>query len=109
MIEEFLTLMDNPGTYPVLIHCRAGLHRTGVLAAVYRMEYQGWGPAAAFRELRRHGYGETNSTTANDYINQYVLSYRPGLRQFRGASQDVLVPKDLLPPRGYLAPAASRY
>ena len=29
-IDRFLALMDDPETYPVLLHCRAGLHRTGV-------------------------------------------------------------------------------
>jgi hypothetical protein len=77
VIEEFLALMDQGSTYPVLIHCKAGLHRTGVLCAVYRMEYQGWSPAAAYRELKGHGFGPWACTAANDYVNQYVLRYRP--------------------------------
>jgi protein tyrosine phosphatase (PTP) superfamily phosphohydrolase (DUF442 family) len=77
VIDEFLDLLDRESTYPVLIHCKAGLHRTGVLCAVYRMEYQGWSPAAAYRELKGHGFGTWACTSANDYVNQYVLSYRP--------------------------------
>ena len=80
-IDQFLALMDDEANYPVLIHCRAGLHRTGVLTAVYRMEYQGWSPAAAFRELKAHGFGPFACTAANDYVKQYVLTYRPGLRR----------------------------
>src|SRR5262249_58419454 len=72
-IDEFLALMDDPATYPVLIHCKAGLHRTGILAAVYRMEYQGWTPAEAYRELKAHGFGTFACTAANDYVAQYVL------------------------------------
>jgi hypothetical protein len=79
-IESFLALMDDPSTYPVLIHCRAGLHRTGVIAAVYRMEYQGWTPHEAISELKAHGFGEFAATAANDYITQYILTYQPGLR-----------------------------
>ncbi len=79
-IDQFLSLMDDPSIYPVLIHCKAGLHRTGVLSAVYRMEYQGWTPAEAFRELKAHGFGDRDCTIANDYVKQYVLTYRPGLR-----------------------------
>ncbi len=79
-IDQFLDLLDDESVYPVLIHCKAGLHRTGVLAAVYRMEYQGWSHAEAYRELRAHGFGDWVSTCSNDYIAQYVLSYRPGLR-----------------------------
>src|SRR5262249_53933597 len=43
-IDRFLKVLDDPASYPVLIHCRAGLHRTGVMTAVYRMEYCGWTP-----------------------------------------------------------------
>jgi hypothetical protein len=77
VIGELLALLDQESTYPVLIHCKAGLHRTGVLCAVYRREYQGWSAAAAFRELKAHGFGPWACTAANDYVNQYVLSYRP--------------------------------
>jgi protein tyrosine phosphatase (PTP) superfamily phosphohydrolase (DUF442 family) len=76
-IDDFLALMDNPQSCPVLLHCKAGLHRTGVLSAVYRIEYQGWSRAAAFRELRALGFGNWVCTRANDYVDQYVLSYRP--------------------------------
>jgi hypothetical protein len=41
-IDRLLAVLDDPTVYPVLIHCRAGLHRTGVMTAVYRMEYEGW-------------------------------------------------------------------
>jgi tyrosine-protein phosphatase SIW14 len=80
-IDRFLALMDDPASYPVLVHCKAGLHRTGVMVAVYRMEYEGWTPRQALEELRDNGFGEWASSAANDYISQYVLTYRRGLRQ----------------------------
>ena len=80
-IERFLAVMDDPESYPVLIHCRAGLHRTGVIVAVYRMEYEGWSSRAAMEEVLANGFGRTAGTAANDYISQYVLMYQPGFRQ----------------------------
>lgn len=80
-IEHFLAVMDDPSNYPVLLHCRAGLHRTGLMSAIYRMEYQGWSRAQAFRELRDHGFGPWACSAANDYVSQYVLTYRSGLRR----------------------------
>jgi tyrosine-protein phosphatase SIW14 len=80
-IDRFLAVLDDPANHPVLIHCRAGLHRTGVMAAVYRMEYQRCSPAEALRDIKANGFGEYACTSANDYIVQYVLSYRRGLRR----------------------------
>jgi hypothetical protein len=77
VIDEFLRIMDDPDTYPALIHCKAGLHRTGVLCALWRMEYQGWSAGRAFLELREHGFGDRACTESNDYVRQYVLEYRP--------------------------------
>jgi tyrosine-protein phosphatase SIW14 len=75
VLDEFLALLDDPDAYPILLHCKAGLHRTGVLTAVYRMEYQGWSRESAFRELKAHGFGDSDCTCANDYVSQYVLNY----------------------------------
>ena len=77
-IDAFLKLMDDPANHPVLIHCRAGLHRTGCLVAVYRMEYDGWSRTARrSQEMIDNGFGRFAATSANDYITQYVLGYEP--------------------------------
>jgi protein tyrosine phosphatase (PTP) superfamily phosphohydrolase (DUF442 family) len=88
VIEEFLAIMDDPASYPVLVHCHAGLHRTGVLIAVYRMEYQGWTPARAWADMRANGFGPWVGTAANDYVTQFVLSYRRGQRRTGGPEPD---------------------
>lgn len=80
-IDEFLAVMDDPANHPVLIHCKAGLHRTGVLVAVYRMTYQGWSAQAALQEAKANGFGEFAATAANDYIVQYITAYSPPRRQ----------------------------
>lgn len=84
-VAEFLEVMDDPASYPVLIHCRAGLHRTGCLCAVYRMEYQGWSSYHALDEMRQLGFGRFKCSAANDYIAQYVLGYRRRASDQRGA------------------------
>lgn len=76
-IDEFYALMDDPNNFPMLIHCRAGLHRTGILTAIYREEYEGWTRAEAMAELKGHGFGDTNCTSRNDYIQQYLLQRSP--------------------------------
>lgn len=82
-IDQFLNLLDDEANYPVLIHCHAGLHRTGLLTAIYRMEYQGWTREQAFLDMKAQGFGAWVCTSANDYVKQYVSTYRPGLRPSR--------------------------
>jgi hypothetical protein len=79
-IDQYLEVMDQAVNYPVLLHCKAGLHRTGVLVGVYRMEYEGWSRGEALAEVRRNGFGRFTSTSANQYISQYILHYVPHLR-----------------------------
>lgn len=42
---------------PVLLHCLHGADRTGMMAAMYRMLYQGWPREKAIDELKNGGYG----------------------------------------------------
>ena len=105
-IDDFLNLMDDPDSYPVLIHCKAGLHRTGCLTAVYRMEYQGWSPGEAYSELKAHGFGDWVCTSANDYVNEYVLQYRRGLRGLKPSP--VGDDPAMIRPKGASGPTARR-
>ena len=76
-VREFREVLDKEESYPVLFHCKAGLHRTGVMGAIYRMEYNGWSREDAMRELRSHGFGEFAANFKNPYIRQYVVPYQP--------------------------------
>jgi protein tyrosine/serine phosphatase len=76
-VRDWLAVLDDEKNYPVLLHCKAGLHRTGRLTAIYRMEYRGWSAGEALRELRANGYGYAMSSEADDFIVQFVQNYRP--------------------------------
>jgi tyrosine-protein phosphatase SIW14 len=80
VIDEFLELMDDPGNRPVLIHCKAGLHRTGLMVAVYRMEYERRSAGDAMEELKANGFGTFAATDGNAYVQRYVTAFRPGVR-----------------------------
>ncbi len=76
-VDEFLAILDDEVNYPVLLHCKAGLHRTGRLTAIYRMEYEGWSRGEALRELRANGYGYGIASEADEFIIQFVENYTP--------------------------------
>ena len=76
-VDEFLAILDKESNYPILLHCKAGLHRTGRLTAIYRMEYMGWSPGEALRELRANGYGYVAASEGDEFIIQFVENYVP--------------------------------
>jgi len=42
---------------PLLFHCKHGSDRTGLIAAMYRMVFQGWTKEQALEELKQGKYG----------------------------------------------------
>ena len=76
-VSEWRAILDDEANYPVLLHCKAGLHRTGRLTAIYRMEYRGWSPGEALRELRANGYGYVAASEGDEFVIQFVQNYKP--------------------------------
>lgn len=54
--DHVQALIRDPANQPVLFHCEQGEDRTGLVAAIYRVEAQGWAPAAAHKEFRDLGH-----------------------------------------------------
>lgn len=70
-VADFLKIMDDPANRPVLLHCRVGKHRTGILTAVWQLEQI---PAKASGEdLRR-----LRAKVINDMVScGFLLDDRP--------------------------------
>lgn len=45
---------------PVLMHCKHGSDRTGLMAAMYRVVVQGWSKEDALNEMTQGGFGSSN-------------------------------------------------
>ena len=74
-IALFLKAMDEARAEgPILIHCFAGIHRTGAYTAIYRMEYDGWSNEDAILEMEQCGY-----TSIHDDLDtlHYLQNYVP--------------------------------
>ncbi len=83
-VADFLRVLREPQTqWPILVHCFAGIHRTGVHCAVYRMEFDNWTPTEAVAELKSFG---TPRTTFADNLIHYVESYTRGRLAPKGDS-----------------------
>ena len=73
-VKRYLEVMDDPANYPVLVHCFAGIHRTGQYLAIYRMEYERWDNAAALEEMRANGYVTLDD---EEDVFDYLKAYTP--------------------------------
>lgn len=76
-VRKFLEVINDPAQRPVFFHCAHGKDRTGTMAALYRIEIDGWTNDEAIEEMKAFGY----HTIYQDLID-YVRNYRPrGFKQ----------------------------
>lgn len=73
-VRKFLAVMDDPANRPVLVHCFAGVHRTGTMCAVFRMEYHRWPAEKAIAETQVYGFDPEDM---HEHIEGYLRNYRP--------------------------------
>ena len=81
-IQQFFNIVDNTAKRPVLVHCSAGRHRTGLLCALYRIERQGWSVDQAMAEMLSFGFNRESQTV----VEEQLRAYKPG-RFARGVAR----------------------
>lgn len=76
-VAKFLEILDNPASYPVLIHCYHGTGRAELYSALYRMEFEKWSNKDARDKTRliTEGLGYKSSFALGrgkgDFLNNY--------------------------------------
>ena len=74
-VRQYFKLMKNPDNYPVLVHCFAGIHRTGSYCALYRMELEKWSKEKAISELKQLGYEQLeNEKDVYKFLKEFKAS-----------------------------------
>ncbi len=73
-IALFRAIMADPTNQPVLIHCFAGIHRTGAFVAAYRMDFESWSNERAIQEMVEHGYSILDD---HQDVQGYLRRYQP--------------------------------
>lgn len=54
-VARILEIIAAPENGRVLVHCKDGVDRTGMIVAIYRMTHEGWTSTAALAEAERSG------------------------------------------------------
>lgn len=71
-IEKFLDLINDPANGKVYVHCKAGIHRTGMTGAVYRFTKYGWDYDKAYLEMKNYNFF---SGLVHGALKRYVKNY----------------------------------
>lgn len=78
VLEVLRSIRQAQGHGRVLIHCKHGQNRTGLIAAMYRVIYQNWSKEQALAEMRGGGFGgEQRMDDAERYLRDADI---PALR-----------------------------
>ncbi len=76
-INQFLKVVEDPATGKFFVHCAGGRHRTGVVGAVYRFNYDKWNLDQALNEMDQYefnsGYGHSKQ---KDFVKDYWQQFQ---------------------------------
>jgi len=75
-VNAFLKVVNDPATGKFYLHCAGGRHRTGVMGAVYRFNYDHWNLDQAFAEMNQYEFGSgmghgKQKSFVQDYWQQF--------------------------------------
>ncbi|MBC7541689.1 MAG: dual specificity protein phosphatase family protein [Candidatus Sericytochromatia bacterium] len=71
MIDQVLNTLANKQSQPCYLHCYHGRDRTGTLAAVYRIKYDGLTNDQAFTEMKGFGFDPQKYPEFASYVQHY--------------------------------------
>jgi protein tyrosine phosphatase (PTP) superfamily phosphohydrolase (DUF442 family) len=74
-VQKFLTIMDDPKNYPVLIHCHHGVGRSRLFSSLYRIEYENFTNEDA-RANARFIWEFSNNFSKSSDKGKYLLNYK---------------------------------
>ncbi len=79
-IASFLKIVTESGSDPFYVHCRGGRHRTGLIGAVYRVEFYHWQYPEVYKEMKAYDYySRWGHGDIKEYVQEYcAIKYQAG-------------------------------
>lgn len=82
-LDQAAGVLADETKHPLLVHCAAGVNRTGAVYAAWRMKHCGWGPEQAMAEAEECGWSPTGNAEMRGHLEEY---YRTRVKQSEGRS-----------------------
>jgi tyrosine-protein phosphatase SIW14 len=74
-VDAILDLLEDPTAWPIVAHCWGGVHRTGLVVALYRIQYEGWTSERAIADMEAHWFNWT--TSDRSALKKFLRGYVP--------------------------------
>lgn len=87
-VQAFLEIVNDPKNV-IFAHCKAGIHRTGITAAAYRMTKYGWDYDKAYREMKNYNF---SAGLVHGALKSYIKDYAKRIEVERAAKQNTITP-----------------
>jgi protein tyrosine/serine phosphatase len=87
-IQKFLQIANDPTTGKFFAHCKAGIHRTGMTGAIYRMTKYGWTYDQAYQEMLNYHF---TSGLVHGGLKSYVKGYSNKLQSTKPVSKQPVI------------------
>ena len=71
-VAKVVGILNDDSNGKVFVHCKAGIHRTGITGAVYRMEKYGWDYDTVYKEMKNYNF---SSGLVHGKLKSYVKDY----------------------------------
>jgi protein-tyrosine phosphatase len=70
-LDQAASILADSSKHPLLVHCSAGVNRTGAVVAAWRMKYCGWTPEDAMAEADRCGWSPRKNPKMREHLAEY--------------------------------------
>ncbi len=71
-LDRAADIIADAANRPLLVHCAAGVQRTGAAIAAYRMKHCGWTYEEAIAEAERHGLDRDDNPELYAHLKEYA-------------------------------------
>jgi len=87
-IEKALALIESPEARPILVHCKHGQERTGVVIACWRIAHEGWTAEKAYQEMKACGFRPFRYGHLKEFVYRFAAAHGDSNAKI-GASEQV--------------------